>query len=288
MPLDVVDLRAFYASPLGHVARRFIGRAMLRFWPDCSRQRLLGLGFSTPYLSVLGMQAERSIAFMPAAQGVVNWPSPGLSASALVEPTLLPLPTASIDRAVLVHALEETESPDDLLEEVSRVLNPGGRMILVVPNRRGLWARIDGTPFGQGRPFSRRQLSALLRAAEFSPEHWAEVLYVPPLQRRLLMRSAYAWEQVGLGLSLPFAGVHVIDATKQFYRRAPLRAARNAAQLRAETHPAAAAGSHAARGKARRRGAHGLTISPGGGQGPPLFKPVSDETADPCRFRRGS
>ena len=89
---------------------------------------------------------------MPAAQGVVNWPSPGLSASALVEPTLLPLPTASIDRVVLVHALEETESPDDLLEEVSRVLNPGGRMILVVPNRRGLWARMDGTPFGQGRP----------------------------------------------------------------------------------------------------------------------------------------
>src|SRR6478736_412102 len=87
MPLDVVDLRAFYASPLGHVARRFIGRAMLRFWPDCARQRLLGLGYSTPYLSVLGLQAERTIAFMPAAQGVVNWPSPGLTASALVEPT---------------------------------------------------------------------------------------------------------------------------------------------------------------------------------------------------------
>ncbi|WP_051988149.1 class I SAM-dependent methyltransferase [Bosea sp. UNC402CLCol] len=232
MPLDVVDLRAFYASPLGHVARRFIGRAMLRFWPDCDRQRLLGLGFSTPYLSVLGIEAERAIAFMPAAQGVVNWPSPGLSASALVEPTLLPLPTASIDRVVLVHALEETESPDDLLEEVSRVLNPGGRMILVVPNRRGLWARMDGTPFGQGRPFSRRQLSALMRAAEFSPEHWAEVLYVPPLQRRILMRSAYAWEQIGLGLSLPFAGVHVIDATKQFYRRAPLRATRRSFALR--------------------------------------------------------
>ena len=46
--------------------------------------------------------------------------------------------TASIDRVVLVHALEETESPDDLIEEVGRVLSPGGRMILVVPNRRGL------------------------------------------------------------------------------------------------------------------------------------------------------
>lgn len=232
MPLDVVDLRAFYASPLGHVARRFIGQAMLRFWPDCSRQRLLGLGFSTPYLSVLGVGAERILAFMPAAQGVVNWPSEGLSASALVEPTLLPLPTASVDRIVLAHALEETESPGDMLEEASRVLSPGGRLIVVAPNRRGLWARMDGTPFGHGRPFSRSQLESLMRGAEFSPENWAEVLYVPPLKRRLLMRSAPVWEQLGAGLSLPFAGVHVIDATKQFYRRAPLRATRRSFAFR--------------------------------------------------------
>jgi SAM-dependent methyltransferase len=232
MPLDVADLRAFYASPLGHVARRFIGTAMLRFWPDCARQRVLGLGYATPFLSVLGLQAERVIAFMPAAQGVVNWPSCGLSASALVEPTLLPLPTASVDRVVLVHALEETESPDDLLEEAGRVLSPGGRMILVVPNRRGLWARMDGTPFGQGRPFSRSQIEALMRAAEFAPENWTEALYVPPLRRRLMMRSAAAWERLGAGLSLPFAGVHVIDATKQVYRRIPLRATRRSFAFR--------------------------------------------------------
>ncbi|RDJ21800.1 class I SAM-dependent methyltransferase [Bosea caraganae] len=232
MALDVVDLRAFYASPLGHVARRFIGRAMLRLWPDCGRQRLLGLGFATPYLSVLGAGAERVLAFMPAAQGVVNWPSEGLSASALVEPTLLPLPTASIDRVVLVHALEETESPDDLLEEVARVLSPGGRVLVVAPNRRGLWARMDATPFGYGRPFSRSQLEALMRGATLAPENWAEALYVPPLRGRLFMRSAPAWERLGSSLSLPFAGVHVIDATKQFYQRAPLRATRRSFAFR--------------------------------------------------------
>jgi hypothetical protein len=91
---------------------------------------------------------------------------------------------------------------------------------------------MDGTPFGQGRPFSRRQLSALMRGAEFSPEHWIEALYVPPLPRRLMIRSAPAWERIGSGLSLPFAGVHIIDATKQFYRRAPLRATRRSFALR--------------------------------------------------------
>lgn len=238
MSLDVVDLRSFYAAPLGHLARHVIGRAMLRFWPDCGRQRLLGLGYSTPYLPLLGAGAERVLALMPAAQGVVNWPAPERSASALVEPTLLPLPTASIDRAVLVHALEETESPEDLLEEVARILNPGGRMILVVPSRRGLWARMDATPFGQGRPFSRSQLAALLRGAEFSAENWAEALYVPPLRSRVLIRSAPAWERIGVGLSLPFAGVHIIDATKQIYRRAPLRATRRSFAFRPSLLPA--------------------------------------------------
>ena len=72
MALDVVDLRTFYASPLGHVARRVVGKVVLKLWPDCRRQRLLGLGFATPYLPILGGEAERVIAFMPAAQGVVN------------------------------------------------------------------------------------------------------------------------------------------------------------------------------------------------------------------------
>ena len=70
MALDVVDLRAFYASPLGHVARQAVGRVVLRLWPHCQRQRLLGLGFATPYLPLIGGEAERVIAFMPAARRV--------------------------------------------------------------------------------------------------------------------------------------------------------------------------------------------------------------------------
>ena len=101
MALDVVDLRSFYASPLGHVARRTVGRVMLRLWPDCRRQRLLGLGYATPYLPLLGGEAERVIAFMPAAQGVVNWPSTGRSCAALADPTMMPLPEAAIDRVIL-------------------------------------------------------------------------------------------------------------------------------------------------------------------------------------------
>ena len=223
MSTDVVDLRSFYASPLGHVARRFIGRAVLRHWDSMNGARLVGIGYAVPYLSLLRDGAERSLAFMPATQGVVNWPQDGLSASALVDPLLLPLDDASVDRVLLVHALESSENAEDLLAECWRVLAPGGRLMLIAPNRRGLWARVDGTPFGHGRPFSRSQLESLMRATLFSPENWAEALFAPPLARQSILRSAAAWEKVGAGLGLPFSGVHVIDATKQFYRRAPAK-----------------------------------------------------------------
>jgi len=227
MSLDVVDLRTFYAAPLGKVARRLVGRIVRQRWENCCGLSLLGLGYATPYLGIFREESLRVLAFMPAEQGVVNWPSSGPSSSALVETGMLPLPDSSIDRVIMVHAVETTEHPRDLLAEVWRILTPGGRVIAVVPSRRGLWARVDTTPFGYGQPFSRSQLRDLLRETLFSPVHWAEALYVPPFARRIWLSSAAAFERVGASLSLPFAGVHLVEATKQLYRpvlaRKPVR-----------------------------------------------------------------
>jgi SAM-dependent methyltransferase len=131
---------------------------------------------------------------------------------------MLPLPDSCIDRILVVHALETEESPGEMLSELWRVLTPGGRIIAIVPNRSGFWARIDSTPFGQGQPFSRRQLNNLLRDSLFSPIHWAEALYVPPVQRPLFLKSADVWERMGSILPLPVAGVHLVEATKLLYR----------------------------------------------------------------------
>ena len=81
----------------------------------------------------------------------------------------LPLADSSIDRMLLVHLLEHAENPRETLKEIWRVLAPGGRLVIVVPNRRGVWARFEHTPFGTGRPFSRGQLTELLRETNFTP-----------------------------------------------------------------------------------------------------------------------
>jgi SAM-dependent methyltransferase len=144
---------------------------------------------------------------------------------------MMPLAEGSVDRIIVVHALETVASPSELLGEVWRVLKPGGRLIVVCPNRRGLWSRMDTTPFGHGQPFSRRQLRRLMKSALFSPESWAEILYMPPLRSRLLLSSAGAWEGLGRSLSLPFAGLHVVDATKQLHRPIPVYERRRSRQL---------------------------------------------------------
>ncbi|KAA2237316.1 class I SAM-dependent methyltransferase [Salinarimonas soli] len=226
MSVDIVELRAFYASPLGSVARRRVVEAMDRLWGPLHGQRVLGLGFTIPFLRPEG--ADRTLALMPATQGVVAWPEGGRSSTCLADPLMLPLPDSCVDRILVVHALETSESPSELLYEAWRVLTPGGRLLVVAPNRRGLWARLDVTPFGQGQPYSRSQLKRLLRRALFTPETWTETLYMPPLRSGVLIRTAEAWERLGTGLNLPFAGLHVVDATKQLHRPLLVRQVRRA------------------------------------------------------------
>ena len=73
MYIDVVDLRAFYVDRLGAITRRLITERLLGHWPDMGAdQCLMGIGYTTPYLNTFRNRAGRILAFMPAAQGVVQ------------------------------------------------------------------------------------------------------------------------------------------------------------------------------------------------------------------------
>ena len=227
VPMDVNDLALFYSSPLGEVARRLIGRVLRARWSNCRGMTMVGLGYAGPYLERFRDEAARTLAFMPARMGVMRWPPDAACAAALVEPEMLPVPDGSTDRALVVHTLEAVEHPELVLEEVWRILEPAGRAIFVLPSRRGMWARVDGTPFGHGRPYSRGQLRDLLRESAFAPLHWGEALHAPPFKHDVFVKSAAAFERVGAATGLPFAGVLIVEVTKQVLRpilvRKPLR-----------------------------------------------------------------
>ena len=166
---DVVELRNFYRSRIGGTAHRMIRDHVRAGWEDVTGMNVLGIGYPTPYLGQFRSEAQRVLAVMPARQGVIRWPSEGANLAALADEAELPLPDLSIDRVLLVHALESAEQLRPMLREIWRVMADGGRMIAVVPNRTGIWARLDRTPFGHGHPYSQSQLSRLLRDAMFNP-----------------------------------------------------------------------------------------------------------------------
>ncbi|MBM3524188.1 MAG: class I SAM-dependent methyltransferase, partial [Alphaproteobacteria bacterium] len=224
MATDVVDLRDFYATPLGQFARRAIHSRIRALWPDLKGQAVAGVGYAVPYLRPYLAEAERVLALMPERQGVLHWPPEGPNVAALVDEAALPLPDLSVDRLMVMHALEHAEQLRPLLREIWRVLAGSGRVLFVVPNRRGLWAQVDRTPFGHGQPYSAGQLSRLLRENLFTPTATAAAVFMLPSQSRLLLSSANACERIGGRWFERFAGVVLVEATKTLYAPTAVRA----------------------------------------------------------------
>ena len=221
MQHDVSTLRRFYESPLGQAAGRSIRRRLASFWPDMQGRRVLAVGYGAPFLLPLCDAAERVVAVMPARQGATPWPPDGPRKVLLGEETALPLPDNGFDRVLLVHAVEASEPVRPMLREIWRVTAEGGRAIAVVPNRRGVWARLEHTPFGHGRPYSQAQIERLLQDNMFVPLRSAFALYAPPSRRRFVRRLAAPWERLGARWLRPFGGVVLCEAEKRVYGALP-------------------------------------------------------------------
>jgi SAM-dependent methyltransferase len=216
MHLDVQVLRDFYyRSALGRAAQKILRDQVLRFWPETHGQTVVGYGFAVPLLRPYLKGSRRVLALMPAPQGVMPWPAGMPNVSVLSEETLWPLETGHVDRLILMHGLETSERPSDLLDEAYRVLGPGGKALFILPNRSGLWARADRTPFGFGRPYSMGQLEAQLKRHDFVPEAHLSVLFQPPSTRRFWMKTGPVWEKMGRVVPVAAGGVIMVVASKR-------------------------------------------------------------------------
>jgi SAM-dependent methyltransferase len=215
MHTDIRQLLDFYASPLGARARRIIAHRIRARWPRAAGLTLMGLGFATPYLGSFRGEVVQLGALMPSTQGAAVWPTTGRVKTIVVEETTLPLQDNSVDRMLVVHCIETTENVRGMLREIWRVLAPEGRLLLVVPNRRGMWARFDRTPFGHGRPYSPAQLERLLTDAMLNPLSLETALHMPPFESRVVLRSALTLERLGARVAPAFAGLILVEARKE-------------------------------------------------------------------------
>lgn len=216
MTQDIVDLIDFYATPLGQSAAASIRATISELWPENKIETFLGIGYPLPFIPNRS-HTYRTLVFMAAHQGVIYWPDGDKNICCLINEDALPIPNDSVERILVIHSLEHTEYTRPYLRELRRVLTGNGRILVIVPNRRGLWARIDETPFGHGNPYTMTQLSQLLKENQFTPLRSARALYSIPGASHLSRNMSIILEKVGPTFFPKFSGLVCIEASKQIY-----------------------------------------------------------------------
>ena len=214
---DVIDLKSFYATGTGQIACRELRRQIAHIWPAAPNETIVGLGFATPFLLSYIEKSDMVIACMPAGQGVVHWPQTRANLALLGDETQLPLQTGTVNRMLMVHALENSEHVRLMLQEARRVLTPSGRLLVVVPNRSGSWARSAKSPFAYGQPFTGWQLRKLLNDHKFTPLQTRYALFFPPHSGPFFLRISRWLDALGRRLFSGLGGVIIVEAEKQVY-----------------------------------------------------------------------
>ena len=221
MRLDVIELKEFYSgTELGRATKELINRVLKAKIDTDAGSLTIGFGFACPFLENKFKESENKdiLLFMPSEQGVISWPKKSKSVSALVDEVSWPVNTSSADLILISHGLEVSDNQDLLLQEVRRVLKDSGKLVILVPNRTGFWARSDITPFGYGKPYSISQLTSLLRKNQFQVDSITPNLYGFPAKGGYWLKSLFLWEKLGRKLNSFFlGGLLVVEARKDIY-----------------------------------------------------------------------
>ena len=212
---DVTELKSFYDSYLGRVTKLHLRKAVKQIWPEVKGESILAIGYPIPLLRPLAQSADVICAAMPAGLGVVHWPIDTPNITLLSHENAFPFRSETLNRIIILHALEHAQPVKQLLAETYRLLTPSGRMLLIVPNRRSFWARAEDTPYAQGQPYSLPQLLKLVDKAGFHSTYRGEALFFPPFKQRNLLKLFQWLEPIGQKFFPHFGGALIIEVEKR-------------------------------------------------------------------------
>ena len=220
----VTDTDNFYKSAFGQHISSVLSREMAQFdnqWM-ASADTLVRLAIGYPFC-IQGLGPVSAI-LMPSESGALYWPDREGVRVACIDQASWPVESEFADRLFICHALEHSCDAQAFLAEAHRVLAGGGRIIITVPHRRGLWARSERSPFGQGTPFSRRQLYRLLEQTGFEPVRCRYSLFLPRFVQSLPKSLQLRIDSVGRHLWGVLGSVLMVEAVKVVYAPTTLQA----------------------------------------------------------------
>ena len=161
---------------------------------------------------------------MPSSQGVLPWPSEGPNTVALADegraaaPGFLDRPRPPGPRSRVQRA-GAPAFEGDLARAWRAAVAFWSSCRTAAASGRASTAR----PSDRVIPLRPGQLSRLLREADFTPERVSAALFVPPTGSRMMLRSANAIERIGERWFTTFAGVSIVEVSKQLYARPAIK-----------------------------------------------------------------
>ncbi len=149
---------------------------------------------------------------------------PGQGGVILAQPQRLPVASDSIDAVILVHTLDFSSDPHEVLREVERVLIAGGRVIVIGFNPFSLWGlwRVFGRWRGGvpwcGNFLAYSRLNDWLSLMGFGIERMDVMEFRPPTRKARLPGV----ERVGRRVWPMLAGIYMVRAVKRVSRVTPI------------------------------------------------------------------
>jgi SAM-dependent methyltransferase len=149
----------------------------------------------------------------------------GQSGAIVAEAQRLPVASDSVDAVILIHTLDFSADPHQVLREAERVLIAGGRVVIVGFNPFSLWGlwRLFGRWRGGvpwcGHFLSYPRLNDWLTLMGLGVERMDVMEFRPPTRRARLE----VVERIGRRVWPMLAGIYVVRAVKRVSRVTPIR-----------------------------------------------------------------
>ena len=214
---EIAHIDRFYHSPNGRLLAHLIRSHLppLVIPKDNHLDDRLTIGFGYPFMC---LPSDLPMPVMiPSEMGALAHGVQGKVTSATIESHHWPLASDCANQIIICHGLEYCYDAEAALAEAHRVLTSAGSLLLLVANRASLWVRDESTPFGHGRPFSKAQITKLLRKTGFEISSVRRCVFLPPMAMRLPFKMAMMTDHIGhYGWGL-FGGAMIIEASKLTY-----------------------------------------------------------------------
>ncbi|PCJ28424.1 MAG: SAM-dependent methyltransferase [SAR86 cluster bacterium] len=180
---------------------------------------ILQVGFSEEHSLIEDSPVGHKIIFSPEHRAG--------SKNAVADNEELPLLSDSIDIVVVHHALDFTTDSHRLLREVTRVLRPGGHLLILGFNPYSPWGlmkllkRRIHIPW-RGRFISKGRVADWLKLLDLHIDSVAYRLHFLPLKFSKLLKHAKTLEKLGCKVHSPLGGVYLIHSVKQVIPATPV------------------------------------------------------------------